>query len=66
MRRKTAVWIFPVTNWRNINWEDLDKAKNKNFKRTTESLQLAAQDNSIMTNYSKVKIENMQKISKCR
>ena len=38
----------------------------KNFKRESESLQIAAQNNATRTNYVKVKIDNIQSNRKCR
>ena len=40
--------------------------RNGNFKRETESLQIAAQNDAIRNNYLKVKIVNTQQNSKCR
>ena len=37
-----------------------------NFKRETESLLIAAQNNAIRTNHIKVRIDKMQQNSKCR
>ena len=37
-----------------------------NFKRQTESLQIAAQDNAIRTNHIKARIDKTQQNSKCR
>ena len=37
-----------------------------NFKRETESLLIAAQNNAIRTNYIKARIDKMQQNSKCR
>ena len=37
-----------------------------NFKRETESLLIATQNNAIRTNRIKVRIDKMQQISKCR
>ena len=37
-----------------------------NFKRETESLLIAAQDNAIRTNHIKARIDKMQQNSKCR
>ena len=37
-----------------------------NLKRETESVQIAAQDNAIRTNYIKVRIDKTQQNSKCR
>ena len=31
MRRKTTVWIFQVTNERNLTQEDMDMTKKGNF-----------------------------------
>ena len=40
--------------------------KKGNLKRETESLQIAAQNNAIRTNYIKVRIDKMQQNSKYR
>ena len=37
-----------------------------NFKRETESLQIAAQNNAIRTNHIKARINKTQQNSKCR
>ena len=37
-----------------------------NFKRETESLQIAAQNNAVRTNHIKVRIDQTQQKSKCR
>ena len=37
-----------------------------NFKRETESLLIAAQDNAIRTNHIKARIDKTQQNSKCR
>ena len=52
---RTTVWIFQVTN--NQNLKDLDMVKKGNFKKETESLSIAAQNNVRRTNYVKVKID---------
>ena len=44
-------------------WTGLRKG---NFKRETESLLIAAQNNTIRTNYIKARIDKTQKNSKCR
>ena len=41
-------------------------AKKGNFKRETEFLQIAAQNQTIRTNYFEEKIVKMQQNSKCR
>ena len=46
-----------------ITWAWLIKG---NFKGETESLQIAAQDNTIRTNHIKARIDKMQQNSKCR
>ena len=45
------------------NWTRLRKG---NFKRETESLLIAAQDNAIRTNHIKARIDKTQQNSKCR
>ena len=40
--------------------------RNRNFKRETECLLIAAQNNAIRTNYVKAKIDAFQKNSKDR
>ena len=37
-----------------------------NFKRETESLLIAAQNNTVKTNHTKARINNTQQNSKCR
>ena len=54
----------PVTN--NDNFNNLDMAMKRNFKRETESLLMAAQDSAIRTNYIKARIDKMQQNSKRR
>ena len=66
MGRKTTVWILQATNCRDLyekinSW--LRKAK---FKRKTESLPIATQNNAIKTMYIKAKIDNTQQNGKCR
>ena len=61
MGRKTTAWIFQVTNKGNLTPEDLE-----NLKRETESLLIAAQNNTIRTNYVEAKIDKMKQNSKCR
>ena len=57
MRRKTTVWIFQASNWRDCIQEDLDMAKNgKLFKRETEPILIAARNIATMANYIKAKI----------
>ena len=41
-------------------------AKKGNFKRETESLLIAAQDNAIRSNHIKARIDKTQQNSKCR
>ena len=48
MERKTTVWIWQATNWRNITREDLAGQRKGNFKRKTVFLPIAAQNNPIM------------------
>ena len=55
-----------MINWRNLTWEYLDMDKKGNFKRETESLLVAAQNNAIRTNYVKAKLEKTQRYSKYR
>ena len=57
----------------NISHQKKKKKKNKwtwlrkgNFKRETESLLIAAQDNAIRTNHIKARIDTTQQNSKCR
>ena len=66
MGRKTTLWTFKLlTN--NIShdktWTWLRKG---NFKRETESLPIAAQNNAIRTNHIKAKIDKTQQNSKSR
>ena len=49
MGRKTAVLIFQATNKRNLTQENLNIVKKENLKRETESLLIAAQNNTIRT-----------------
>ena len=66
MERKTTVWIFQATNWRNLMREDLDMAKKKgSLKRETEYILIVAQNNARRTNYVKSNIDKMQQNSKC-
>ena len=67
MERKTTVWA--INNKRLINishdktWTRLRKG---NFKRETESLLIAAQDNAVRTKHIKARIDKNQQNSKCR
>ena len=45
---------------------NLDVAKQRNLKRKTESLQIAAQNNAIRTNHIKARIDKTQQNRKCR
>ena len=42
------------------------RLRKENFKRETESLQIAAQNNAIRTNHIKARIDKTQQNSKCR
>ena len=66
MGRKTTGWIFQATNKRNLTREGLDMAKKNKLKNETESLLIAAQNNTIRTNYIKAKIDQTKQNSKCR
>ena len=67
MGRKTTVWAFYKRLINNIShqktWTWLRKG---NFKRETESLLIAAQNNAIRTNHIKARIDKTQQNSKCR
>ena len=52
-----------MKNSRDKTWKRLRKG---NFKRETESLQIAAQNNAIRTNHIKARIDKTQQNSKCR
>ena len=66
MGRKTTLWPFK----RLINNISHDKTwtwlRKWNFKRETESLLIAVQDNAIRTNHIKARIDKTQQNSKCR
>ena len=64
MGRKITVWIFQATNKQNFTRENLDMAKKD--KRENESLQIAAKNNAIRTNYTKAKIDKTQQNCRCR
>ena len=51
---------------RHLTRENLDVAKKRNFKRVTEFLLIAAQNNAIRTNYIKARTDKTQQNSKCR
>ena len=55
-----------MTNKQYFTRQNLDMAKKGNFKRETESLLIAAQNNAIRTNHIKARIDKMQQNSKCR
>ena len=57
MGEKTTVWTFQVTNKRIFTktWKCLRKG---NFKRKTEYLLIAVQNNAIRSNNVKIKINN--------
>ena len=57
--KKTTVWTFQATNKQNLTQENVDIAKG-NFKRESEYLLIAAQNNVIRTNYVKAKVDNTQ------
>ena len=60
-------WIISLKYIYRIYWyHNLDLAKKGNFKRETESLLIAAQDNAIRTNNIKARIDKTQQNSKCR
>ena len=66
-KKTTTVFIFQATNLQDCSRADLDMAsKGKNFKREIESLQIAAPNNAIRTNYIKMKIHNTQQNNNCR
>ena len=46
--------------------KNLDMAKKRNFMRETESLLIAAQNNAVRTNHTKMRIDKTQQNSKCR
>ena len=63
MRRKTTVWTFQETNKQNLYWETFDIVRKKHFKKKTESLLIAAQNNITRTNYVKARIDKVQQNS---
>ena len=54
------------SNKQHLTPENLDLAKKINFKRETESLLIAAQDNTVRTNHVKARIDKTQQNSKYR
>ena len=61
MGRKTAGWILQMTNNWNFTEANLDMAKKE--KPETESLLIVAQNNTIRTNYMKVRIDKSKSAS---
>ena len=63
---KQLYWRFKQL----INNISLDKTwkwlRKENYKRETESLQIAAQNNAVRTNHIKARIDKTQQNSKCR
>ena len=53
--------IFSISHQKTWTWQ-----RKGNFKRETESLLIAAQDNAIRTNHIKARIDKTQQNSKCR
>ena len=64
--KKTNAWTFQVTNKRNLMRKNLDITKRGKFKKETEYLFLAAQNNAIKTNYVKTKMDKTHQNSRCR
>ena len=65
MRRNTTLRVKRLIN--NISFEKTWMWLRKgNLKRETESLLIAAQNNSIRTNHIKARIDKTQQNSKCR
>ena len=62
MGRKTT---FKATNKRHLTRENLDVAKKGNFKRETESLLTASQNNAMGTNHIKTGIDKTQQNIRC-
>ena len=64
-RKQPYGWFKRLINniSRDKTWTQLRKG---NFKRETESLLIAAQDNAIRTNHIKARIDKTQQNSKCR
>ena len=66
MGRKTNVGHFKRRTSEISNKKTLTWLRKGNFKRETESFQIAAQNNTISTKYVKVKIDKMQQNSTWR
>ena len=49
-----------MTNKQHHTWENLGVAKKGNLKKEIESLQIAAQNNTIRTNHIKARTDKMQ------
>ena len=66
LERKQLYWRFKrlinnISHGKTWTW-----LRKENFKRETESLLIAAQDNAVRTNHIKVRIDKTQQNSKCR
>ena len=69
MGRKTSTWTLQVTNKRNLfqkKKKNSTRLKKINLKKETESLMIAAQNNTVRNNYVKTKSEKTQQSSRCR
>ena len=64
MGSKTILWTLQATNKQNLTRENM--AKKVNLQKETESLLIAAQNNTIRTNYIKARIDKTLQNSKCR
>ena len=49
MSRKIILWTLKMTNKQNLIQEKLDRARNRNRKRETESPLIASQNNALRT-----------------
>ena len=61
MGRKTTVETFYATNKWNLSLENLNIGKKEKLKKETDSLPIAAQNNTIRTIYVKAKIDKTTK-----